>query len=205
MNTFIEVPANANSIAKRKLVYGVGINDSDYLTNFKEGSKRTMCPYYQKWHSMIQRCYDPLELDKYPTYIDCYVCEEWLYFTKFKSWMETQNWEGLELDKDIKVKGNKLYAHHTCLFISRLLNNLLNVRSSYKDSTHRGVVFQKNINKYQAKIRIQGKSMHIGVYHSICDAREAYIKAKNKEIIRQSDLVENKEIKEYFNQHLLKE
>jgi len=90
---------------KDRLVCGVGINDADYPTRrYKtvNGKSKLVwtCPFWRKWKDMISRCYSERELEKYPTYKGCSVCEDWLYFSRFKAWMEKQAWEGLVLDKD---------------------------------------------------------------------------------------------------------
>jgi hypothetical protein len=89
MNEFIEIPANKYSLAKRKLLYGVGINDSNYLTNTTDDSgKAHMCPYYAVWSKMLTRCYSTAFQKKHPTYINCTLHAEWLTFSNFKNWMK---------------------------------------------------------------------------------------------------------------------
>lgn len=109
---------------KSGLICGVGENDSnspvvEYFTvNGKVTQK--MCPYYRTWKSMLRRCYD-LNYER-KTYKDCSVCEEWHLFSNFKAWMEKQNYQGLHLDKDVLVKGNKVYSPDTCVFIPNEIN-----------------------------------------------------------------------------------
>ena len=110
-----------------KLVYGVGINDSGYTVQKGKGADKVTCPYYDKWFSMLRRCYGAKELDRNKTYLDVYVCEEWLTLSNFKSWMEKQDWEGKELDKDLLSGKDKLYSPDTCCFISHKLNSFLSV------------------------------------------------------------------------------
>ena len=56
--------------AKNKLVCGVGVNDAVYPTQKYENGKRVwICPYYQKWKSMLERCYRTKYLARRPTYI----------------------------------------------------------------------------------------------------------------------------------------
>ena len=75
------------------------------------------------WRSMLQRCYMQNESQK--TYIGCSVVNEWHNFQNFAKWFEL-NWPkdgGLyELDKDIKVKGNKTYGPDFCLFVTKQEN-----------------------------------------------------------------------------------
>ena len=41
----------------------------------------------------------------------------------FKDWMENQDWEGNQLDKDLLFEGNKVYGPKTCVFVTRMVNN----------------------------------------------------------------------------------
>ena len=53
------------------LIFGVGVNDSDYVVYPTIDGKRVACPFYFTWKSMLQRCYDPKFQKKYPTYKGC--------------------------------------------------------------------------------------------------------------------------------------
>lgn len=77
-----------------KLVYGVGTNDANYKISTYDvvdgKRKRTwICPFYTTWASMLYRCYDQKELKRKPNYKGCSVCDDWKYFSKFKTWMGT--------------------------------------------------------------------------------------------------------------------
>lgn len=80
---------------------------------------------YQTWHNMLVRCYDSNYHKLFPTYKQCTVCNEWKNFTNFSEWFEDNYQEGLVLDKDSKVAGNKIYSPETCTFISSLENGRL--------------------------------------------------------------------------------
>ena len=117
-----------------KIVLGVGINDAEYKVTYNKcpieitvsgNKKREHCPYYRKWKAMLSRCYSEKSHNKYPTYKECVVCEDWLLFSNFRKWMITQEWEGLQLDKDLLVFNNKVYSPETCVFIHRKVNNFL--------------------------------------------------------------------------------
>jgi len=206
MNNFIEIPASKQSIGKRSLIFGVGINNADYIVQpYDEDGKRLICPYYLKWSNLLRRCYCPKDQEKHPTYIDCYVCAEWLYFTKFKAWMEKQDWKNKELDKDIKFVANKQYTGDSCLFITKSLNVLLTDHGNARGEYPQGVHFNKHAAKFIAQLNLNGKKKYLGVFAKATEARKAYIVAKNIEIIRQSNLPENKEIKDYIMQHLMDE
>ena len=73
---------------------------------------------------MLNRCYGKAYLKK-PHYGKATVCDEWLVFTNFKKWMMTQNWEGKNLDKDLRSWPNRVYSPETCAFISKRANSVL--------------------------------------------------------------------------------
>ena len=91
---FPRIPASNGSLAKRKLLCGVGVNDARYITQPSVGDKSYKCPYYKRWKSMIERGYCPKVKEKSPTYKRVTVCKEWHTFSTFRSWMETQEWGG---------------------------------------------------------------------------------------------------------------
>lgn len=105
-------------------VYGVGFFG---VGNFKATCKGRNTTAYNKWLRMIQRCYDKTYHDKSPTYRDCTVCEEWHNFQNFAKWFYENypnDGKDYQLDKDIKVDGNKLYSPDTCMFVSALENSV---------------------------------------------------------------------------------
>ena len=146
---FIEVIASKSSLAKRVPLFGVGINDAEYKVKYGTGKDRITCPYYARWQSMIMRCHSKKYHVKNPTYIGCTVIAEWLVFSVFKEWMEGYQWEGLSLDKDLLVQGNKVYSPETCLFISHYDNSSAPLIKTYKLISPRGVgVTVSNMNEF---------------------------------------------------------
>jgi len=76
---------------------------------------------YNCWESMLTRCYSGKYYERHPTYKGCSVCDEWRNYQVFAEWyLKNYPDDGREyhLDKDIKVKGNKLYSPSTCMFVS---------------------------------------------------------------------------------------
>ena len=90
---------------------------------FTSKIKGVHTPEYSHWHDMICRCYNEKRLKKFNTYYDCTVCDEWMNFQTFAGWFSENYIEGYELDKDIKIKGNKEYSPDACMFVSRFDNN----------------------------------------------------------------------------------
>lgn len=153
---------------RTKLVEGIGINDANYVINTplvdESGQKWSMCPYYTRWKGILRRGYSDKEKSKNHTYVDCTVCEEWHTFSNFKAWVELQDWEGNHLDKDILVKGNKMYSPDTCRFVPRELNNLLLCSPAKRGEYPLGVYCVKygTSSYYVAKVREQGVVKHLG-------------------------------------------
>ena len=167
---------------KTKLVFGVGINDSDYQVQPTINGKRTKCRFYQTWVNMLQRCYCPKAKAKHPTYVGCSVAQEWLTFSNFKAWMESQDWEGNQLDKDILSPGNKIYGPENCAFVTREINTMLNDRAACRGQSPVGVCFNKETGKFKAQIRKHGRLHHIGYFADTGAASAAYRLEKAKYI-----------------------
>lgn len=158
------------------LVFGVGFNDLPEHKTKKLNPDGTTwrCPFYIKWHSMIRRCYSRIFHKVSPSYTECTVCAEWLIFSNFKSWMETQDWEGKDLDKDWLVDDNREYSPNTCIFLPKKLNNFLS------NSKRGGVDFHKKTGKFRARVSNQFtcKTEHLGLFLDYDTAMSAYISRK---------------------------
>ena len=174
----------------RASICGVGINDADYVVKIKQELDRVdgkrkqkliwSCPYYQTWKAMITRCYSVAFHKKYPTYKDCTVCEEWKHFSNFKSWMEQQEWQGKELDKDVLVKDNKLYGPDTCIFIYRKTNCFIRESEASRGDYMIGVSWNKLTQTFMARCSnpFTGKQEGLGYFVSEKEAHLAWLKRK---------------------------
>lgn len=163
---------------KTKLVWGIGINDAAYVVKPTVEGKRVICPYYRVWRSMIERCYSSKFQTIHPTYVACTVSKDWLTFSNFKSWMVSQDWEGMQLDKDLLVPGNKIYSHSTCMFVTRESSGLIMGPSNSSSNNPRGVHYSKSRKRYKATLSKYGRSQHLGYFDTSEEAREAYVLAK---------------------------
>lgn len=169
-----------------RLVQGVGINDADYAVTVvlehpsvlgqRKQERVWSCPFYYKWKDMLRRCYNIHLQNKYPTYKGCSVCEEWLTFSNFKSWMEQQDWEGKQLDKDLLVYQNKIYSPETCVFVDADVNTLLVKRQACRGDYPLGVRILHH--KYSAGISLYGKTQYLGYFTSPIVAHREWQKAK---------------------------
>ena len=134
---------------------------------------------YSTWDGMIRRCYDPKYQEKYPSYKGCVVTKEWHNYRVFQEWINSNKYCGLGycLDKDVLKKGNKVYSPETCVLIPHDLNTLL-LTPEKKSAYPTGVVFNKNSEKFVARVGINGKNRHIGVFDCPEKAHKAYVIAK---------------------------
>ncbi len=80
---------------------------------------------------MYNRCYSKAYQESRSWYKGCTVCEEWLDpehgLDNFGQWCNEHYYivegEGtIELDKDIRIKGNRIYGPETCLFVPKAIN-----------------------------------------------------------------------------------
>ena len=194
MTYFIEIEATQKSLSLRKPIYGVGINNSWYMTEQKIKGKRVFCPYYVKWKSMIQRCYSEKYHDKKPNYKDCSVCTDWLIFSKFKEWMVTQRWQDKHLDKDIINYGNKIYSPENCCFVHGDINMLLTDSNASRGMFPQGVSYNKSRDKFNVEMRKYGEVVYLGRYTTSKEAEQVYIEAKSKHILEIASVLSDQRV-----------
>ena len=164
---------NEKSIAKRDKVYDVGINDADYQISKLANGENLRCPYYQRWQNMLERSFSKSYKKKYPSYTKTSCCEEWIYFSNFKKWMESKKWKNMELDKDILVKDNNLYSPDTCIFAPPELNKLAAVHRK-NGSTLPGVSVTKN-GDFRARTKTPTGTINLGRYKTLERAATAWL------------------------------
>lgn len=183
MNKFIEIPVDKKSLYMRKPIFGIGINDANYQVQPMIGNKREICPYYKTWKKMLERCYSAKYHVIQPTYKDCFVCTEWLTFSNFRAWMEIQDWKGKQLDKDLLIKGNKIYSADTCVFVTQRVNSLLNTQKATRGAHALGVSWKRAMGKFQAQCSVGSVCKALGYYLTEEEAHQAYIHFKKELII----------------------
>ncbi|MBQ2397368.1 MAG: hypothetical protein II304_10105 [Bacteroidales bacterium] len=157
-----------------KPIYNFGIND---IREWDED-------LYKCWWAMINRCYNTNNC-KHFAYIDCKVCDEWKYLSNFKSWFDLHYVSGWHLDKDILIKGNRVYSPSTCCFVPAEINLTFTKRKNCRGALPIGVNVRGN--KYEASIRVYDKRHYLGVYNTIEESFNAYKKAKELHIKELAD------------------
>ena len=168
-------------------VYGVGVSGTKYLIS--EGGVLTK--EYTLWVGMLQRCYSDTSKKKNPTYIDCEVSDKFKSYEYFYEWCNEQisfGVDGFELDKDLLVKGNKVYSEDSCIFIPKDINLLLTKCEASRGKHLIGVSWSNTNNAFVAMVRKnKGKSEYLGHFKTELEAFNAYKKAKENYLKEQAN------------------
>ena len=161
-----------------KSVYDIGY--IGYANTTKNGR---ILPSYKTWNHMLERCSGKIQ-EKRPTYKDVSCCEEWLCYANFKKWYDDNYYEidgkRMNLDKDILVKGNKIYSPETCIFVPTKINSLF-IKSDKARGTLPIGVYTKN-NKTYGVVSINNQYLGRGfntpeeAFYAYKNAKEKYIK-----------------------------
>lgn len=164
-----------------KLIYGVGVNTGGKHRAKVNGTKT---PAYRAWHSMLRRAYCPKYHEKYPTYIGCSVANDWSEYQAFAEWFENHEYgnHGYDLDKDLLLPGNKIYAPDRCVFVPQQLNKLLTDRGNARGQYMQGVSFDRGRNKFMAQIKINGKPKNLGRFDTELEAYQTYKTTKEANV-----------------------
>ena len=137
---------------------------------------------YITWKSMLVMCYYEKSRQKYKTYKDVTVCEEWHKFSNFKKWFDKHYVDGWQLDKDILVKGNKVYSPSTCCFVPSEINAIVLKTQRCRGIYPIGVSFIKKLNKFRADYSSKDTKVYLGLFDNHLDAFKSYKEAKEKHI-----------------------
>jgi len=177
-----------------KSVHGVGfLGEGNYTSRMGEEK----APQYVAWNNMLQRCYSAKFQATRPTYIGCTVCEEWLNYQNFAKWydenyyeVESKSQRGMNLDKDILKKNNKVYCPEFCVYVPDRINLLFLKKDANRGNLPIGVTTEGK--KYSSHSVIDGKIEHFGNFKTPELAFNAYKKFKEKYIKQVADEYKNK-------------
>ena len=168
-------------------VYGVGIIGAKYPSS----ESRRNTKEYKLWQSMLERCYNDTYKKKYPTYIDCEVSDNFKSYEYFYGWCNKQigfNNEGWHLDKDLLVKGNKVYSETTCVFLPQEINTLLIKRTALRGNHLIGVSWSKRDKAFISRVhKNKGVSEFLGYFKTELEAHNAYKTTKEAFVKEQAN------------------
>ena len=129
---------------------------------------------------MLERCYSAKAQEHRPTYAGCTVSAEWHTFSNFKAWMEKQQWEGNQLDKDILIEGSKAYSADTCVFVTQTVNSFTTDSKASRGGWPIGVDWNKAAEKFRARCSnpFSKKNESLGYFTCEVEAHQAWQKRK---------------------------
>ena len=194
LKTGFEMVARLNHIRNGKVkdpyspsVHGVGILGTKYPSTINGVHTKE----YGLWSSMLERCYSDGFKNKRPTYEGCEVSDKFKSYEYFYEWCNKQvgfNNQGWHLDKDLLIKGNKIYSENTCIFIPAEINSLLIKCTASRGECLIGVYWSKTANAFVARVsRNKGCSEHLGLFNTEIEAFKAYKIAKESFVKEQAE------------------
>ena len=168
-------------------VYGVGI----LCTKYPSTVNGIHTKEYKLWQNMLVRCYSDSSKKRRPTYEGCEVSDNFKSYEYFYEWCRNQigfsnkNWH---LDKDLLIKGNKVYNEDSCVFIPNDINLLLTKREALRGEYLIGVSWYKRDMAFISRVcKNKGKSEYLGSFKTELEAFNAYRTAKESFVKEQAD------------------
>ena len=194
LNTGFETVAELGSIKIGKVkdpyspsVYGVGVLGTKYPITING----VLTKEYELWQSMLVRCYSATFKKKQPTYEGCEASENFKSYEYFYEWCRKQigfGVKGFDLDKDLLVKGNKVYSEHSCIFIPQAVNSLLVKRKASRGEHLIGVSWSNTSKSFIARVaKNKGKQEYLGSFKTEIEAFNAYKTAKEAFVKEQAN------------------
>ena len=172
-------------------VYGVGVLGTKYPSTINGVNTKE----YALWKHMLERCYSNTYKKKYPTYQGCGVSENFKSYEYFYEWCYEQvgfdakgDGNPFQLDKDLLIKGNKVYSEDSCVFLPKEINSLLTKREALRGEYLIGVSWSKTNRAFKAQVnKNKGKREYLGIFNTEVEAFNAYKTAKESFIKEQAD------------------
>ena len=172
-------------------VFGVGILGAKYPSKISGVQTKE----YVLWQSMLQRCYSDAYKKKYQTYEGCEVSDNFKSYEYFYEWCHNQigfgnkgNENPFHLDKDLLIKGNKVYSEDSCVFLPQEINSLLVKCTASRGKHLIGVSWNNASKAFVAMVnKNKGASEHLGYFTTEIEAFNAYKQAKEAFIKEQAE------------------
>ena len=168
-------------------VYSVGVLGTKYPSKVNGVQTKE----YMLWKSMLQRCYSDTYKKKNQTYIDCEVSDKFKSYEYFYEWCCNQigfGVDGFELDKDLLIKGNKVYNESTCVFLPKEINSVLIKCTASRGKHLIGVYWNKTNKAFVARVnKNKGKQEYLGCFKTELEAFNAYKVAKESFVKEQAN------------------
>ena len=166
-----------------RLVRGIGVKGMDYPVRSNGKGTRE----YALWSSMLTRCTVGFQ-KRQPTYKGVGCTDNFKNYSFFYEWCHKQAgflckctgsryWH---LDKDLLVKGNKIYGEDTCVFLPPIINNAIVTQPTAKGCELQGVYWCTDTSYFKSVLRTKERNE----FNSEKEAFQAYRVAKEA-VIRQ--------------------
>lgn len=181
------------------VVFNKGYTGNKYpIANGKQSIKE-----YKLWIQVLRRTCSEEYKKRFPAYKDVTICNEWLNFENFYEWLHSQenfekwlNGKRWAIDKDILLKGNKIYSPDTCCLVPQYINNLFMRKENDRGEFPIGVSWNKDNSAFSATCSYNG-SKFLGYFNSPDEAfnvykfyKEKLIKEKAQEAFNNNDINE---------------
>lgn len=170
-----------------KSVFDIGIIGYKYPVSLNNKTTKE----YNAWSGVLRRCFDNKIQDKRCTYKNVTCCDEWLLYENFYEWLHSQEnfdkwYDGNRwaVDKDILIKGNKIYSPSTCCLVPININSLFIKSNANRGDLPIGVLKKHNLFVARCNSPFTNKREHLGIYNTPEEAFKAYKKRK-EEIIEE--------------------
>lgn len=167
-------------------LYGVGyLGEGKYSSNYNK-------KLYNTWKGILERCYDKKYQLKKPTYIGCEIDNIWFNLQNFGVWYENNYYEikgqRMCIDKDILIKGNKIYSPSACIFVPERINILFTKNDKSRGNLPIGITEDNRTHHFRARCSTLDnngsiKRIELGSYKTQQEAfihyktfKESYIK-----------------------------
>lgn len=130
--------------------------------------------------AMSSRCRDGGSKQRYqPQYMGCTMSDSFKDFQFFVDWCHKQVGyfsDGYALDKDILLRGNKIYSEDVCVFVPQRVNNLLLKSRKIRGSLPIGVSYEEKAKAFRADCRlgVGRRSKFLGYFDNSDSAFCAY-------------------------------
>jgi len=143
---------------------------------------------YMAWRGAIVRGYCNLYKKERSTYKDCTVCEEWHNFQNFAKWYTEHECcgRGYDLDKDLLVRGNKVYSPETCTLLPNYINKLISTNYKKDSGLPIGVTMCKN-GKFKVRLNNREGNRYLGIFTDLEAAANAYAKEKEECVRKEAE------------------
>lgn len=145
---------------------------------FKASNGRESTKVYYAWITMLRRCYSESQQKRQPSYRGCSVSKEWHNFQNFAAWYIPNYVEGWHMDKDLLIKGNRVYSSDNCCFLPLEINSFLTNRAANRGRCVIGVVptkagnFIGNFLAEDGKVRGKTVGTELEAFHLYKESKE---------------------------------